>query len=168
MRQIWITSDTHFNHTNILKFTNDQGKLIRGDRFNSVEEMNQTIVDRWNKLVHPQDIVYHLGDVYMGDSNQADLLLSRLMGRKRLILGNHDHGKDPVLAKHFSKIEMWRIFKEFNCVLTHVPIHPSSFRKVSNNVHGHIHANKSPDKQYRNVCVEVTDYTPVNIESFGF
>lgn len=164
-RNIFLISDTHFMHSNMLKFTDDKGNLIRGSRFQSISQHDEYMIQQWNETVHPHDIIYHLGDVYMGDPIRADLILSRLMGRKRLILGNHDDGKDPVLQKHFQKIGIWRIFKEFNLVLTHVPIHPTSFRKVQYNVHGHIHQNDAPGDQYRNVCVEKTNYAPINIES---
>lgn len=164
MADIWVTSDSHLNHTNILKFLGKDGKPFRD--FNDVTHMNETIVYNWNKVVKPEDKVYHLGDVYFGNQGEADTLLSRLMGKKRLIVGNHDviYGKGNILQKHFQKIYMWRLFKEFNMCLTHVPIHPDSFRKVSYNVHGHIHEKDSPGPQYINVCVEKTDYTPVHIE----
>jgi calcineurin-like phosphoesterase family protein len=163
---IWVVSDTHFNHTNILKFKDKGGKLFRGDLFKDTDHMNNIMIDNWNKLVKPQDKIYHLGDVYFGAQDKADAILSRLNGKKRLIVGNHDviYGKGNVLQKHFQKIYMWRLFKEFNMCLTHVPIHENNFRKVEYNVHGHIHQNDSSGPKYINVSVEKTDYTPVNIE----
>jgi len=59
---------------------------------------------------------------------------------------------------------MWRMFPEFNCVLTHVPLHESTMFKVEYNLHGHIHQNASPSPQHINCCVEVQDYTPKSIE----
>ena len=47
MRDIWVTSDTHFGHANILHFEDEDGQLVRPD-FSSVDDMNQTMVDRWN------------------------------------------------------------------------------------------------------------------------
>lgn len=166
MTEIFVISDTHFNHKNILGFKDKNDKYFRGDLFKDVTEMNEKIIHNWNKVVKPQDKVYHLGDVYFGGQKEADDILSRLMGKKRLIVGNHDvvYGKGNILHKHFQKIYMWRLFKEFNMVLTHVPIHPDSFRKVEYNVHGHIHEKDSPSKEYINVCVEKIDYTPVHIE----
>lgn len=137
--------------------------------------MDETLVDNWNSLVNDEDIVYHLGDVYMGNRDgYVQTLLSRLKGRKRLILGNHDNGKDQILQKAFQKISVWRMFTEFGLLLTHVPIHESAlFRgktgrepepKKLLNIHGHIHTNRSPSKDHRCVCVEQTNYTPINIE----
>ena len=138
--------------------------------------MNWDMVDKWNSVVKPGDKVYHLGDVYMGASSRGAItnLLSKLNGSKRLILGNHDNGKDQVLQQCFQKIEVWRMWPEFGLLFTHVPVHESAlFRgKTGNeenpkkllNIHGHIHQNKSPTNDHKCVCVEQTNYTPVNIE----
>ena len=163
-RNIFVISDTHFNHANILGFLGKDGKPFR--IFDYVNEMNERMIDNWNKIVTPQDKIYHLGDVYFGSQEGARNILSRLNGKKRLIVGNHDciYGKGNPLQQYFQKIYMWRLFKEFNMCLTHVPIHPDSFRKVEYNVHGHIHEKDSPGNQYINVCVEKTKYKPVPIE----
>lgn len=179
MRDIFIVSDTHFNHKNILTFTDSEGKIFRN--FDSVEEMNQTMIDNWNRVVTPQDIVYHLGDVYFGDPKEADKILHQLKGSKRLLLGNHDDGKDPILHKYFQKILLWRMFPEFKVLLTHVPVHQSNLKiyvveeeyaegdvgkvqKRFKNLHGHIHQNPSPGEDYVNCCVEVQNYTPKPLE----
>lgn len=161
MRDIFIISDTHFSHENILKFTDDQGNLIRS--FTDVDEMDALMIDNWNKTVKDNDIVYHLGDVYFGKGHKV---LPFLKGRKRLVLGNHDNPKSEYILNNFQKIMMWRMFPEFNCVLTHVPVHESSLYKVQYNLHGHIHQQKSPSEQHINCSVEVNDYTPKAIEEF--
>ena len=52
--RLFFTADTHFNHTNMLKFC---------DRpFADVEEMNETIIARWNQVVGEEDHVFHLGE----------------------------------------------------------------------------------------------------------
>jgi len=162
MADIWVISDNHFGHANILNFKDNDGNFIRGSRFSSMEEMDEHMVDRWNSVVKDGDKVYNLGDVYFG---QGYKLLNRLKGQKRLILGNHDNGKDQHLLQNFSKIQVWRVFSEFNMVLSHVPIHPSGLEyKVKYCVHGHIHERNLDDPRYFNVSVEQIDYTPVNIE----
>lgn len=140
--------------------------------------------DSWNSTVKPGDKVYHLGDVYFGRRMSEDgwgSFFGKLNGSKRLILGNHDLGKDKVLQNTFQKIMIWRMFPEFGLLLTHVPVHLSALRRgatgneknppLLKNIHGHIHNNtvmignsKSPDKNYQNVCVEKIKYTPINIE----
>lgn len=57
MGKIYLTSDCHFNHLNIIKL---------GRPFSSIEEMNETIVSNWNDTVGEEDTVYVLGDFFMG------------------------------------------------------------------------------------------------------
>jgi len=163
MRNIFIISDTHFGHENILKFVDTENKPLR--EFHDIHHMNEHMVECWNKTVKDNDIVYHLGDVYFDKGYE---MLPRLRGRKRLILGNHDNGKSEFIQKHFQKVLMWREFKEFDCILTHVPIHESSLYKRKYNLHGHTHKGNHrgliQDKRYINCCVEVQNYTPVAIE----
>jgi calcineurin-like phosphoesterase family protein len=161
MRDIWIISDTHFGHANILKFTDSNTGVRVRPQWENVNDMDEYIIQQWNNTVKDNDIIYHLGDVYM---RYGPGILPRLRGRKRLILGNHDNGKDQNLHRHFEKIMMWRMFPEFNCVLTHVPVHESTMFKVQYNLHGHIHQNASPTERHINCCVEVQDYTPKSIE----
>jgi len=172
-KEIWLISDTHFFHANILKFTDDEGNLIRGALFSSVEEMNQCMLDNWNSVVKPGDKVYHLGDVMMGDKTEFKKYWSKLNGSKRLIVGNHDDIKWMAQNELFAKIHMWRMFTEFGLLLTHVPIHESGLRRGAPtdetapmllNIHGHIHQNPSPTEHHRCVCVEHINYTPINIE----
>jgi calcineurin-like phosphoesterase family protein len=79
---IFFTSDSHFCHKNIITFC--------GRPFDTVEEMNQVLIDNWNKTVGPTDIVYHLGDFCFAGSAEWHHILSCLNGRIHLILGNHD------------------------------------------------------------------------------
>lgn len=164
-KNIWVISDPHFNHEKIIGFC--------GRPFENAKQMNEALVSNWNEVVKPWDKVYCLGDVYMGGGiprEETFDLLRSLNGHKRLILGNHDNGKDQVLQKSFEKIDMWRMFPEFGLLLTHVPVHESTLgegrfmEKKFLNVHGHIHQNESPSQHHQCVCVEHTHYRPVNIE----
>lgn len=162
-RQIWITSDTHFNHANIIKYC---------DRpFENPAAMNEALIEKWNSRVKVNDIIYHLGDVYSGDKPGMINIMARLNGHKRLVLGNHDVMSDGILHKYFEKVMMWRIFKDEKLMLSHVPVHPDSLKEKYDlrNVHGHIHEKQvmldgAPDPRYRCLCVEHTDYAPVAIE----
>lgn len=171
-REIFIISDTHFGHENIIKYC---------DRpFKNAEEMDEKILENWNSVVKPGDKVYHLGDVYFPARKSEGYwgtFFSRLNGQKRLILGNHDDGKNRVLQNTFHRIVVWRMFPEFGLLLTHVPVHHTALRRGATgneknpdslrNVHGHIHQNASPSGpgSYMNVSVEQINYTPVNIET---
>lgn len=158
MKDIWLISDTHFYHENIIKYCNRP--------FANAKEMNDYMVTMWNETVKDGDKVYHLGDVYMGHhEGYAERLLSQLKGQKRLILGNHDNGKDQILQRVFKKIDVWRMFPEFGLLLTHVPVHESALsKKHLINIHGHIHQNPSPSTNHQNVSVEQINYKPINIE----
>ena len=174
MRDIWLISDTHFQHANILTFTDSNtGKLVRGDRFSSVEEMDEAMMDNWNSVVKPGDIVYHLGDVMFGNKDQFLPKWNKLNGQKRLVVGNHDDIKYMVNTNMFSKVMMWRMFPEFGLLLSHVPLDTSALYRGPNgykdaqmllNFHVHIHQNPSPTEHHRCVCVEHIDFTPINIE----
>ena len=162
MPDIFFVSDTHFDHANFLKFKNDDGSQIRS--FDDVEHMNEVMIERWNSVVRPQDKVYHLGDVTFKPNVYARIA-KRLNGHKRLQLGNHDNGSNLALTRWFERVSLWRIFKDENFVCTHIPIRVDQFRyKVEYNVHGHLHQNVIEDRQYVNVCVEQTNYTPLSMD----
>ena len=162
MRDYWFTSDTHFFHENIIMYCRRP--------FSCAEEMNEVLIDNWNSVVKPGDIVYHLGDVAMGyKKGEMERLMPRLNGSKRLIVGNHDD--IPFLSKgaFFKKVEMWRVWNDKPLLFTHVPVHEDSIherivRGGGINVHGHTHENGSPEGPYKSVCVELNNYTPVNLE----
>lgn len=83
-QNIFFTSDTHFGHKNILKYC--------GRPFTDVDEMNEELIRRWNSVVKPNDIVFHLGDVMMNCSVSKTIdILKRLNGIKYWIFGNHDY-----------------------------------------------------------------------------
>lgn len=162
MAEIYLISDTHFGQENILKFITETGERVRPE-FHSVEEMNEYMVNEWNRVITPQDHVYHLGDVYFRDGWKH---LSRLNGKKRLLIGNHDNPKSEHILKNFQKIGLWRLFREHNILCTHVPIYPEhrEYRRASVNVHGHIHEKVAPTKTHFNVSVERIGYRPRHIE----
>jgi calcineurin-like phosphoesterase family protein len=76
----WFASDTHFLH-----------RLVAGHRgFASPEEHDETVIARWNETVRPGDLVWHLGDVGLGNEARVLGLAARLNGVKHLVAGNHD------------------------------------------------------------------------------
>jgi len=166
MSNIWFISDTHFNHKNILKFTDEDGKLIRPG-FSSIEDMNETIINNWNEYIKPEDKVYHLGDVFMGSKSWIEDNWNRLRGKKRLIVGNHDNISYIASKNMFQKILLWGDFSDFGFLATHVPTHASSLvrrNKMVQNIHGHIHEKESPPGPYYNISVERNNYYPYNID----
>lgn len=159
MAEKWFISDTHFFHENIIQYC--------ARPFKDAQFMNNYMVDEWNKLVHPSDKVYHLGDVacgFGGDDKKLGDLLSRLNGKKRLILGNHDNAKSVALGKYFEKIELWYGRKEWGFTCSHIPLPLEHLRDGDFCVHGHIHNGLKDDLHYINVCVEHHLYRPVHID----
>ena len=171
--QTFLTSDTHYCHENILKFTDSNGNLIRGNRFSKISEMNEAMFNGWSETIRENDTVYHLGDVafgrtYYDDLNFIDTFRS-LPGKKILIAGNHDDILWITKEKLFDEIHVCKELREQNFLLTHLPVHPSSLRmnkhgEKKTNIHGHIHQAKSPTKAHRNVSVEWTDYKPIHVD----
>ena len=84
---IWVTSDQHFQHKNILKYCSESRP------FDSVEEMNNTLINNWNSVVQSNDVVYVLGDICMGQTEFASDFIKRLNGKIILVIGNHDTDK---------------------------------------------------------------------------
>ena len=162
-KNIWVTSDSHFNHSNFLNFKDENGNRIRP--FDNVTQMDEFMITKWNETVKPTDKIYHLGDVVYSGRKVPDVnkILVKLNGTKRLILGNHDV-VNADLMHYFPKISMWRLFKEFDLVMSHVPLREDSMYKVTFNLHGHIHQNPSPSLRHMNMCVEHHNYTPVHID----
>ena len=83
--RIFVTSDIHFYHKNIMKYCPES----RG-HFSNVEEMNRAIIQNWNNKVSAQDQVYILGDVCFSSAKDAATMMNMLNGNKFLIRGNHD------------------------------------------------------------------------------
>lgn len=139
---IFFTSDTHFSHKNIIKYCPDS----RG-HFSSVEEMNESLISKWNSVVKPNDVVYHLGDVLFKKDFE---ILDRLNGYLILISGNHDKQYLQSL-KFTSKFrEIYRSYLDFisstsskdpAMILCHYPI--AKWDKMYYNslhLHGHCHS----------------------------
>ncbi len=93
MNNIFFTSDHHFGHTNIIKFSERP--------FKDVQEMNEELIKRWNEKIQPNDRVYHLGDVGLGNADELGEILKQLNGKIYLIKGNHE----SAALKHANRFE---------------------------------------------------------------
>jgi len=176
MSNIFLCSDHHLGHSNILTFKNWDGSMLRV--FENVDHMNETMVNNHNKVVNPDDRVYFLGDVAM--SKKYLPILNRMNGRKVLIKGNHDKESLNTYAQYFDDVRGSHQFD--GMILTHIPIHPQSLGRWGTNVHGHLHSNKvlmkdppkgdeyevkpngPEDSRYICVAMEQIDYTPISLE----
>jgi len=154
----YITSDLHLYHENIRNWCSESRPQ------DSVEEMNEAIIDNWNATVKKNDNVWVLGDVILGSQNiNEDVkILSRLNGNLKLVLGNHDSAsKIKLFYDYFSTIVGYKEFGHKNGIIcSHYPVHPNQLEnRYKLNIHGHMHNHSIPDNRYMNACL---DYAPNN------
>ena len=164
MQNVFLISDTHFGHANMYTFTNEDGTRVR-HQFKDVSEGDAAMIENWNRVVKPNDKVYHLGDVFI--NRKFRYILSGLNGKKVLIKGNHDIFNLSDYTEFFYDIRAYHVLDKM--ILSHVPIHRDSIERFKGNVHGHLHSNvvldsmKQPDVYYKSVCVEHINYTPIEL-----
>lgn len=157
MPKIFLTSDTHFGHNNIIN-------LGKGRPFSNITEHDEALIENWNKVVGKGDIVYHLGDFsWKTDYQKIKDVLVKLNGMKFLIIGNHDREK---IHSQALKDNLWQAIrkgheftyidndgKETRFVLNHFPILEFNGAYRTNTVHcyGHIHNMVNYDSIYKSL-----------------
>ena len=176
-KTIYYTSDTHFGSERALNLSKRP--------FNNVEEMDWKLIENWNRTVHKNDTVYHLGDF-------GDLWpMQYLNGKIHLIEGNYEKdliAKNPDYKKQldnlFVKVYDEPIFNEdcknYKKILCHEPL--SGLKKLnllkSNNsenydnlnfvLFGHIHGRQKIKKFGMDVGVDANNYKPISEEEVEF
>jgi len=154
---VYVISDTHFGHTNILKFR---------DGFDSIEQHDRTITDNILSVCGKRDTLYILGDVcvYKESWKYVEEIASGVEFL-HICLGNHCNERkgSPTLEDYMSVCKSVFGMKKYKSAwLTHAPIHPDELRgKI--NIHGHVHSNNVGDIRYFNASCENIGYKPVNI-----
>ena len=146
MSEIFVTSDHHFFHANIIKYCNRP--------FFSYQEMNEVMIKRWNKVVGKNDVVIYCGDFAW--RGKARLIRPRLNGTIILVRGNHD----LTLSKRDGFVIIEGNLGMGNMIFSHEPL--EEVPKGIINIHGHIHHHDS-DKGI-NVSVEKTNYYPIKLK----
>ena len=171
MPSVFLTSDTHFGHVGVCKFTRADG-VTKLRPWTDPDEMDEAMVKAWNETVKPTDKVYHLGDVVI--NRKALKIMHRLNGDKVLIRGNHDIFRDDEYREHFRELRAYHVMN--GMILSHIPLHPESLSRFGTNIHGHTHSNRVMlpgfggkitdivDVRYHCVCVEQTDFRPILFE----
>ena len=155
--KIYFTSDTHFNHSNIIKYC---------DRpFKDVNHMNHFIINLWNRVVTPEDRVYHIGDFAMGNKSHWERFCRALNGHKILVRGNHDRSKEFMLSIGFDEVYDNMMYGDPNdpWQLVHNPL-----GMTGNVLCGHVHTAWRHHKDKRleaiNVGVDQWGFKPVTFE----
>lgn len=157
-QNIWVWSDLHFGHNNIIKFS---------DRpYRDTVEMDEELIDNFNRLVGPDDVSIWVGDVSFRGYTETAKILYRLPGYKILIAGNHDMEKKKGVRKMpFDEVHIVYNLQigETKVAFTHYPMDNLPIDWV--NVHGHIHKNKHFNEvettTHINVNCEFQDYRPI-------
>lgn len=159
----FLIADTHFSHSGVTKFLREDGTKLRP--WDNVTDMDEALIDNWNKVVSTNDRVYLLGDYVI--NRKALKIGLRLNGRKILVKGNHDIFKAEEYLEVFDDIRAYQILD--NIICSHIPVHPSQLHRWKGNVHGHLHSHhvtngEEVDKRYMCVSVEHINYTPIDFE----
>jgi len=155
-QKLFFTSDSHYNHSNLVKALSNWPAESKTRDFPSLESMNDAIVESINSVVGEDDHLIHLGDWAFGGFEAVKEFRDRINCKNvYLILGNHDHHIDRdkegirSLFKHVSKYEYLTITREadkgekavkIRMVLCHFPI--ASWHDMNQGVihlHGHVH-----------------------------
>lgn len=172
MREVFFTSDLHFCH--------DKGFLYEPRSFTNVQDMNEALVENWNKVVKPEDEVYNLGDFALNDVDAAISYINSLNGTIRWILGNHDTEKkiDKIIDNcpnvwHYGWAYCFKYDKKYSIYMSHYPTLTANFdqKKFSQHVialHGHTHQQKNwfdPKNPFTyHVGVDSHNCAPVHID----
>jgi len=151
---IYFTADTHFGHKNICKYCNRP--------FSSVEEMDESLIENWNRCVKPADTIYHLGDFVFGNAERVQHYLRRLNGNKIFVRGNHDsHLHKVVDARDVReiKVEQQYIFLSHYAHRVWDKSHHGSWH-----LYGHSHGTLPMYGNSLDVGVDVWAFAPVSFE----
>lgn len=168
MPKEWLIGDTHFGHTNIIKYCS---RPLDAD---------MQMIQNWSWLVEVDDSVIHLGDVVLGPDQEEwyRTVFTGLPGRKTLIKGNHDKRSNKYFLEHGwslvanvlmrpYKDSLWR-----KIYFTHMPLNLElgEYANCALNVHGHSH-NSRPrgvevSPKHRLFSIEYENYKPVELSEF--
>ena len=144
--KIYLTSDDHFSHSNIIKFC---------DRpFKDVKEMDAKLIENWNKKVPQDGLVFHLGDFAWGNYENWKRIREQLNGNIILIKGNHDvRNMSSNAEKELFQLTAWQLLVNIEgriVLLNHFPFlcYAGVYREPNGliyNAYGHVHS--GPNKQ---------------------
>lgn len=158
MSELFFTADTHFGHRNVIKYCNRP--------FETVEQMDQTIIDRWNSMVSPSDVIYHLGDFTFKD-HLIEQYVSQLNGKIHLVLGNHDK-KVNLLKPYFASVSHYIELRSVkpNIIMFHYAMRVWNKRHYGTwHLYGHSHGSL-PDNNDKSldVGVDTNDFYPYSYQ----
>ena len=178
--KVWITSDTHYGHKNIVRGTTNwrtqDGEVpVESTRdFQTIEQMNWRMIDGINNFISQDDTLIMLGDVSFGGFENIDIFLDRLICKNiHLIIGNHDHHIENnrediqnrfLSVKHYLEVKI----NDRSFVLCHYPLQSwNGLNKGVIHLHGHVHLpenRKFGNGKRMDVGVDGNNLYPINIK----
>jgi len=161
---IYFWSDTHFNHTGIIKYCKRP--------YADVAEMNLAMMAQWNRTVKPNDTIWFVGDFGFHAKHEGttplDEIFSNLSGHKNLVIGNHDEKNPKVLALPWEKkVDLVTVRDEGGrrAMVCHYPM--ETWKQAHHGylmIHGHSHGSLKTKLPHRfDVGVDV-EPVPVRFE----
>ena len=162
--KVWLISDTHFDHTNIIRYCNRP--------FRTTEVMNNTILRNWHGTIAPNDVVYFLGDMAFGrDSRNSRWWVAQLCGKIVWVKGSHDKGIHTTSV--IGGVERVVKSRVISCDGVAFLLVHDVFDAIVNGwkgwvIHGHNHNNRPHidnrfGRKQVNVSVEVINYRPISL-----
>lgn len=154
----YFISDTHFGHRRIIDLCYRP--------FSTVENMDEHMIQEWNKVVTKDDTVVHLGDFAFYGKETVGKIVSRLNGKIELVLGNHDRGHSLTWWREcgFHRVYDKPVVYDDYFICSHEPLAwPPAYPFFS--LHGHVHDREDMAPftlKTFNVGVDVNDFKPVS------
>lgn len=163
MSKVWFTSDTHYGANRTLELSRRP--------FSSTEEMDDYMIEHYNKLVQPNDICYHLGD--FGDYEKVKYLNGKVI----LIMGNYErkdcevnYGGDILSFKRYlMDLGFHAVYENYSWYKNYKLVHePSKHSTKHFTLFGHIHRSVQAKRFGLNVGVDCNFFRPIDIETVEF
>jgi calcineurin-like phosphoesterase family protein len=178
---IWLTSDTHFGHKNVIGFC---------DRpFADLDEMHETLIKNFNKVVKPTDTIIFVGDITFLNTSKTKSIIDRINGTKIAVCGNHCPKPNSLLNMGFA-LAVYKMELEVRgqkVLISHYPFRPTLFRRAqiwvlsklgrktdlrymdrrhkddgkTYLIHGHTHSKRKFEGRALHVGVDAWNYQPV-------
>lgn len=159
MANSYFISDLHLGHENIIAYSSRP--------FTDIDHMTNSLISRWNKKVNLGDTVYILGDVSFFNKIETKKILTKMLGTKILIGGNHDSDRS-IPNECFQYIASYKEIKieQQKIILFHYPIIEFNgfYKEKAIHFYGHTHCGVYNIKSAYNVGAEVLGYEPCTIE----
>lgn len=148
--EYFFTSDEHYYHFNILKYS--------GRPFSSVEEMNEKLIENHNEVVRKNDITIHAGDFTLKSKNVIQEIVKRLKGQHIFLRGSHDYWLPKSAPTRWE-----RKIKDLYIVVDHYAMRTWARKHYDSvQLYGHSHGALTPIGRQYDVGVDNNNFYPVS------